>query len=311
MAFSNERMVRNSEGYNAGKITLADATVVNGPRYFSYATADDTAAQVGAANYFIADAIIFDLAVDDIIMCVCSDANTFLQVTAVDTEAKTMTTTPFTAAGAVDTANIEDGAVTNAKVNAAAAIAFSKLEVMTSGNILVGSAANVAAEVTMAGDVTIVAAGTTAIGANKVLSSMMSPLVMKYAAVTLSAAQFNGMYGAPVVLVAAGGANTLITLHRAELAMTYVSAQYAAGGVVAIQYDSTINGAGIIASTTQAAADFADAASTSNAFEGGIVKQPFATCVNKALYLSNVTQAFTTGDSTFVMHLWYSIIPTV
>lgn len=203
------------------------------------------------------------------------------------------------------------GVIYNSNVNAAAAIAFSKLEPMTSGNILVGSVADVATEVTMSGDVTIVAAGTTAIGANKVLSSMVSPLLLKYAAVTISAAEFNGMYAAPKVLVAAGGANTLITLHRAELLMTYNSAQYANGGVVAIQYDSTVNGAGIIASTTQAAADFADAASTANAFEGGIVKQPFATCVNKGLYLSNITGAFDTGNSTFVMHLWYSVVPTV
>jgi putative intracellular protease/amidase len=113
------------------------------------------------------------------------------------------------------------------------------------------------------------------------------------------------------LLIAAGGANTLLTLHRAELLMTYVAAQYANGGVVAIQYDDTANGAGVIASTTQAAADFFDAADTANAFEGGIVKQPFATCVNLGLYLSNITGAFDTGDSTFVCHLWYSEIPTV
>lgn len=203
------------------------------------------------------------------------------------------------------------GAISNSSVAADAAIAFSKLEVMTSGNVLVGSAANVATEVTMSGDVTIIADGTTAIGAGKVLSSMVSPLVMQYAAVTVSAAQFNGMYAAPLVLVAAGGANTLITLHRAELLMTYGSVQYANGGAVSIQYDSTINGAGIIASTTQAAADFFDAASTANAFEGGVVKQPFTTAVNKGLYLSNITGAFDTGDSDMVMHLWYSVVPSV
>lgn len=146
--------------------------------------------------------------------------------------------------------------------------------------------------------------------AGSILSSMVSPLLMQYAAIDITAAEFNGMYAAPKLLVAAQGANTLITLHRAELLMTYNSAQYAAGGVVAIQYDSTANGAGIIASTTQAAADFADAVSTANAFEGGIVKQPFSTCVNKGLYLSNVTQAFTTGDSDMVMHAWYSVVPT-
>lgn len=202
---------------------------------------------------------------------------------------------------------------------------------LTDGQILVGNASNVATDVAMSGDVAINNAGVTTIQANAIETAMITDLnvttaklaanavtsakvdatLMQYATVSISAAQFNGMYAAPVVLVAAAGADTLITLHRAELLMTYNSAQYANGGAVAIQYDSTINGAGIIASTTQDAADFADAASTANAFEGGIVKQPFATCVNKGLYLSNITGAFDTGDSDFVMHIWYSVIPTV
>lgn len=183
-------------------------------------------------------------------------------------------------------------------------------ETLADGRIFVGSAGNIATGVAMSGDVAISNSGVTTIQAGAVDSSMVNSNLLQYATVAISAVEFNGMYAAPKLLVAAAGANTLITLHRAELVMTYVSAQYANGGVVAIQYDSTINGAGVIASTTQAAADFADAASTSNAFEGGIVKQPFTTCVNKGLYLSNVTGAFDTGDSTFVMHLWYSIIPT-
>ncbi|HWI49081.1 MAG TPA: hypothetical protein VNU45_12735, partial [Rummeliibacillus sp.] len=165
------------------------------------------------------------------------------------------------------------------------------------------------------GDVTIGNTGVTAIGANKVLSSMVSPLLMKYATVAVSAAEFNGAYAAPKLLLAAQGANTLIVLHRAVLAMTFVSAAYAAGGVVGIQYDSTVHGAGVAASTTEAAADFFAAASTAFQFEGvsgnTVAISPFTTSVNKALYLSNLTQAFTTGDSTFVVHLWYSVIPTV
>jgi len=313
MAFAIDRFTRSTLAFNSGAITLTDASVVNGPTVFTYASADDSAATIAAANYFNPESVIFDLAVDDIIMGTGSDASFALVVATIDTTAspRTITTVSMGLTGSVDTANIADGAITNVKVDAAAAIAFSKLEVMTSGNVLVGSAGNVATEVTMSGDVTIVADGTTAIGAGKVLSSMVSPLVMQYAAVAVSASAFNGAYATPLVLVAAGGADTLITLHRAELLMTYGAAQYANGGAVSIQYDSTANGAGVIASTTQAAADFFDAASTANAFEGGVVKQPFTTCVNKGLYLSNITGAFDTGDSDMVMHVWYSVIPTV
>jgi hypothetical protein len=134
---------------------------------------------------------------------------------------------------------------------------------------------------------------------------------LNYATVAITASQFNGMYAAPKLLVAAPGANKLLVLHRLDLLMTYVSANYAAGGVAAVQYDSTVNGAGVIASSTLSAATFFAAASTGFVFNLGVVPQTFSTCVDKGLYLSNVTQAFTTGDSTFVAHIWYSIIPTV
>jgi len=313
MAFSLNRFTRTTLAFNSGSVTLEDASIVNGPAHFTYATADDTAATVAAANYFNAESVIYDLEVDDIIACICSDSNQFLQVATVDTTAspKTITTVAFTAAGSVDTANLVNGAVTNVKVDAAAAIDFSKLEVMTSGNILVGSAANVATEVTMSGDVAIIASGATTIQAGAVDSSMMNANMLRYASVSISASAFNGMYVTPVELVAAGGANTMLVLESCQLLMTYGSAQFAAGGVAHIQYDTTTLGAGIIASTTQAAADFADAVDTANGFNQGIVKQPFSTCVNKNLSLSNITQAFTTGDSTFVAHVWYRVVPSV
>lgn len=154
----------------------------------------------------------------------------------------------------------------------------------------------------------IMASGT----AGKVVDSGVPQAAgMNYATVAISAAEFNGMYAAPKLLVAAGGANTLLVLHRLDLLMTYVSANYAAGGVAAVQYDSTANGAGVIASTTLSAATFQAAASTGFVFNLGVVPQTFSTCVNKGLYLSNITGAFTTGDSTFVAHIWYSVIATV
>lgn len=182
---------------------------------------------------------------------------------------------------------------------------------LLNGRIFVGNASNVATGVVMSGDITTTNAGVTAIGANKVLSSMLSPLLLKYVAVPITAAEFNGAYAAPKLLVAAAGANTLLVLNRVDLLMTYVSANYAAGGVTAIQYDSTANGAGVIASTTLSAATFQAAASTGFMFNTGVVPQTFTTCVNKGLYLSNISGAFTTGDSTFVAHVYYSVIPTV
>lgn len=207
--------------------------------------------------------------------------------------------------------SIQAGTIVNADINAAAAIDFSKLAALTSGNILVGSAGNVPTSVTMSGDATVIASGALTIANNAVTSAKTSPLLGKYVAVAVTAAEFNGMYAAPKLLLAAGGANTLIVVDRMVLAMTYVSANYASGGVVAAQYDSTVNGAGVKATNTEAAADFQAAASTSFMFNGTVVLAPFTTSVNKAIYLSNQTGAFTTGDSPFVVHLWYRVIPTV
>lgn len=183
---------------------------------------------------------------------------------------------------------------------------------LLNGRIFVGNASNVATGVAMSGDTTISNTGVVAIGANKVLSSMVSPLLMKYVAVPITAAEFNGMYAAPKELIAAAGANTQIIVEQMALAMTFGAAQYAAGGVVAAQYDSTVHGAGVLATATEAAADFTGAAaSTTFRQNASVAVAPFSTTVNKGIYLSNQTAAFTTGDSDFVAHIWYRVIPTV
>jgi hypothetical protein len=138
---------------------------------------------------------------------------------------------------------------------------------------------------------------------------------MRYAAVAVTAAEFNGAYAAPKLLIAAGGANTLHVVNRAVMAMTFVAAAYAAGGAVSLQYDSTANGLGVLATNAQKAADFTGAAA-SDAFQfigasGDDSDVLFSAGVNKGIYLSNKTAAFTTGDGTWVIHLWYQTIPTV
>lgn len=64
--------------------------------------------------------------------------------------------------------------IVNADINSAAAIDFSKLAALTSANILVGSAGNVATSVAMSGDVTISNAGVTTIGAGAIDLAMLS-----------------------------------------------------------------------------------------------------------------------------------------
>lgn len=145
---------------------------------------------------------------------------------------------------------------------------------------------------------------------NALVAAGTSPLLLKYATVAITAAEFLGMYAAPKLLIPAAGANQLLLLDRLELVMTYNSAAYAAGGVAAVQWDATASGAGVVASSTLAATVFQSTASTSWNMNAGVVPAAFATTVNKGLYLSNLTAAYTTGNSPMVAHVWYKVIPT-
>lgn len=272
-------------------ITAIGRYFVGNPNIVAIVT-DDTLATITTAGYLTGTAIKAEIEAlnngefqwEDTDMVLISYAPSFL-----------VNWFKYDATNATFTANPAAGGLSNTLLN---------------GRIFVGNGSNVATGVAVTGDVTVSNTGVTAIGANKVLSSMISPLVRKYTTVAITAAEFNGMYAAPKLLLAAGGANTLQVLDQLQLVMTYGAAAFAGGGVAAVQYDSTANGAGTIASTTLSAATFQAAASTTFTMNAGVVALPFSTTVNKGLYLSNLTGAFTTGDSTMVAHLWYRTIPT-
>lgn len=295
MAFTEYNWTCISSALNQGQLTVVpfggSSTVANAPNDFSYGSSTDSVATISAANYFLSK--YADLNVGDWIFANGSDGSVILIVA---TSSSTgVTTVGFAATGSVNTANIVNNAVTFAKFQQVAA------------SSLVGNATGGLANVTgiTLGNGLAFSGSTLAVPDTREI----------YTTVAMTAAEFNGMYAAPKLLVAAPGANKLLVLKRAVLAMTFVAAAYAAGGVVGLQYDSTVHGAGVAASGTEAAADFFAAASTSFGFNGvagnTVAIAPFSTTVNKGLYLSNLTGAFTTGDGTWVVHLWYAVIPTV
>lgn len=130
--------------------------------------------------------------------------------------------------------------------------------------------------------------------------------------VSMTLAQFTGMYAAPALLVPAQGANTIIVLESMLLKEIYGSAALTAGGVVGVQYGNTVHGAGAAASSTVEASDFTGAtASTAYFFtglSGNAVEVAYTACVNTGLYLSNATQAFATGTgSSFIANIVYNV----
>ena len=73
--------------------------------------------------------------------------------------------------GTVTSTMLLDGTILNEDINASASIAYSKLATLTSGNIVLGSSANVATSTAVTGDVTITNAGVTAIAAGVIVNA--------------------------------------------------------------------------------------------------------------------------------------------
>lgn len=141
-----------------------------------------------------------------------------------------------------------------------------------------------------------------------VTSAKVDPLLEQYATGTFLAAAFQGAYATPVSILAAPGAGKAIIVKRFVLEYVYVSAAYANGGNIYLEYGSTAHGA-LLASANIAPAGFTDqAASTSSAASGAVTGVATASMANAAISLTNATAAFITGDGTFKWHMWYSVV---
>lgn len=135
----------------------------NLPQWWGYLTTD-TIANVSASGYFnITPDVLIDFTtfrLNDLIYCACSDGIVELQINALLPNITTITTNTNIAPGSISTAMLANGAVTGAKMAA-----------LPSGDILVGSAGNVATAVAMSGDVAIIASGATTIQANAITTA--------------------------------------------------------------------------------------------------------------------------------------------
>lgn len=239
---------------------------------FKYNSLTDTQAAVETVGYF--NSIADRLTVNDLMYLVMETgtATGLYYVSVIAAGVVTVAGFATIGAGGVGTAQLADDAVTTAKIID---------DAVTTAKIL---------------------------DAN-VTSAKIAANVIQYAKVAMTAAEFNGMYAAPKLLVAAGGANTLHVVDRVAYEVDYGGAQFAAGGATAVQFDSTANGAGSLASAATAAAVFiAFVADGVVGAAGSLASATAASTVNKGLYLSNLTGAFTTGTSTVDVHLWYATV---
>ncbi|HWW39642.1 hypothetical protein [Pedobacter sp.] len=192
---------------------------------------------------------------------------------------------------------------------------------LASADLLVGSSGGVAAPVALSGDGTLSNTGVLTIGAGAITGSKIANNAVDYAqlaldvaataTVTLTATQIKALYDTPVQLIAAPGAGKLILIDNILWDIAFVTTQYTAGGVLAAQYGNTVHGAGPVASGTLAAASLNGVAASGFLSNGGIAGSLSVTAtasLNTAVYLSNATQDFATGDSTAILYVRYRIV---
>jgi hypothetical protein len=248
-------------------------TTLNAPNLYMYGSPTDTAATIEASNYFLS--LWPSLGVGDWIMGFGTDTSFILQVTAVSSTSVTTETVGFSAS--VGTANILNNAVTFAKFQQVAAVSLV-------GNPT-GSLANVQG-ITLGNGLSF--SGTTL---------QLSPSFNSQAIVPMTLAQWNGMYAAPFLLLAAPGAGLMNIVESVYINLIYGSAALANGGAVSAQYGNTVHAGGTLITNAEAAADFI-AASANTMFKlSGTLGTGVLTSagINVGVYLSNATAPFITG----------------
>ena len=149
----------------------------------------------------------------------------------------------------------------------------------------------------------------TQVSANGLSSASLNPNTIQYQKSTVTAAQFKAMYATPLLVLAAPAAGSAYVVEAMVLAMTFVTTAYAAGGNVALEYGSGAHLANETATALITAATVDAWAASSAIKAGGVMASTASTnVVATGLYLSNDTTAFTTGDGTFDVHLWYHTV---
>lgn len=131
--------------------------------------------------------------------------------------------------------------------------------------------------------------------------------------ITLSSSDIKNMYATPVVAIASPGSNTMIQVHTALVEFVYVAPAYSGGsptGQIYLQYGNAAHGAGgtiipftsIINNTANyVISDWVYNYQTSTA----------SNVVGQSVYLSNPVAAYTTGNGTANVTIFYSIVNTL
>lgn len=127
--------------------------------------------------------------------------------------------------------------------------------------------------------------------------------------VSLTASQLQTMYTTPVNIVPAITGKAII-IDSMELDITRTSTAFTGGGVVAVQYDSTANGAGTATTATIAATVVTGSAgrTITNRIPVNLSDVASAAIVGIGLYISNQTAVFAAGTGTAIVKVKYHTV---
>lgn len=265
------------------------------PILWSYRS-DDSLATIGASGYF--DSVVNLLGTGDMLYIVGVDGVQKRTISSIINILPTITN-GFIFSAQVQTGDIANSAVTAAKI--AAAVAGAGLT-GGAGTALAVQVDSVGVEINV---------DTLRLKASGVSAANIALNIPRTASVLLSSAEWIAMYATPKLLVAAPGANKLLLVRDVRYEFDYSSVQYTTGGSVAVQYDSTANGAGRLASATIANTVFNGYTVDSTVGAAGALQTGASSAtVNKGLYLSNDTAAFAAGNSPVHVHVTYETVTT-
>lgn len=264
------------------------------PKLWEYKTEDDVA-DVAVDGYF--NEISNMLNLGDLIYIVAADGIEQRTVIS-EISVEPVVTGGFVFSGLIQTADIDNSAVTADKLAASVA-----------GAGLTGGAG--AALAVQVDDVGVeINTDTLRLKDLGVTNSKLALNIPRTAVVNVTSAEWIAMNATPKLLVAAPGANKMHRVMNVRYEMDYNSVQYTLGGNVAVQYDLTSSGTGTLASVVVANTVFNGySADSTVGAQGALASSASTTTVNKGLYLSTPT-AFASGNSPVQVYVTYETVTT-
>jgi hypothetical protein len=185
------------------------------------------------------------------------------------------------------------GSVTNTSVAADAAIAFSKLASLTSGNVLVGNSSNVPTSVAVTGDVTISNTGVTSIASGAVVNADIN------ASAAIAHSKLASMSSGNILVGSSGSVPTSVAV-TGDVTISNAGLTTIANDAVTFGKMQNVSGYSIVGKPTTGTGDIAEISSSSFMLEAstGFLRQADAAAARSTLGLGALATQSSVSEAT-------------